>query len=45
MSGQTMKQSLGQNNIYFFIFPTFERDTTLRGTLVENVKKIKINPP
>jgi hypothetical protein len=31
---------------FFFIFLHFERDTTnYRGTLVENVRKSKINPP
>jgi hypothetical protein len=36
----------GSKQIIFFIFFTFEGDTTnYRGTLVENVKKSKINPP
>jgi hypothetical protein len=36
----------GPKQIFFVIFLSFERDTTtLRGTLVENVKKSKINPP
>jgi hypothetical protein len=40
-----MKRSVGQNK-NVFIFLTFGRDTTnYRGTLVENVKKSKINPP
>jgi hypothetical protein len=44
MSGQIMKWSLSQNNIYF-IFLAFERDTTnYRGTVVENVKKVKNQP-
>jgi hypothetical protein len=35
-----MKQSLGQNKIFFIIFLSFRRDTTnYRGALVENVKK------
>jgi hypothetical protein len=44
MSGPIMKRSLGQNN-FSFIFPTFLRDTTtLRATLVENVKKVQNQP-
>jgi hypothetical protein len=40
-----MKQSLGPK-LFFAIFGTFGRYVTnLRGTLVENVKKSKINPP
>jgi hypothetical protein len=40
-----MKLSLGQTKIFFAIFGTFGRYVTnLRGTLVENVKKSKINP-
>jgi hypothetical protein len=45
MAGPTVKQSKGQNN-FNFIFPAFERDkTVLRGTLVENVEKSKLNQP
>jgi hypothetical protein len=47
-----MTQNVGNNDegvtgsIFFVICLTFVRDTTiLRGTLVENVKKSKINPP
>jgi hypothetical protein len=44
MAGPMMKRSLGQNN-FFFTFFTFEKDTTnYRGTLVENVKKVKNQP-
>jgi hypothetical protein len=47
-----MTQNVGTNDetvtgskIFFSIFLTFQRETTiLRGTLVENVKKSKINP-
>jgi hypothetical protein len=40
-----MKRSLGQNKNVFHIPYTFGRDTTnYRGTLVENVKKVKIQP-
>jgi hypothetical protein len=39
-----MKRLLGQK-FFLNIFFTFERDTTKhRGTLLENVKKSKINP-
>jgi hypothetical protein len=39
-----MKRSLGKKKFFFVIFLTFERDTTnLRDTLVEDVKKKKIN--
>jgi hypothetical protein len=39
-----MKRSLGQTK-FFLIFLTFGRDTTnYRGTLVENVKKVKNQP-
>jgi hypothetical protein len=39
-----MKWSLGKKK-FFFIFLTFGRDTTnYRGTLVENVKKVKHKP-
>jgi hypothetical protein len=35
----------GSKQIFVFIFLTFEKDTTIyRGTLVENVKKVKIQP-
>jgi hypothetical protein len=45
MAGPIMKRSLDQNKT-FFIFLTFGRDTkNYRGTLVENVKKSKFNPP
>jgi hypothetical protein len=40
-----MKWSLGQT-IFFAIFGTFgSYITNLRGTFVENVKKVEINPP
>jgi hypothetical protein len=36
---------IGSKQFFFFIFLTFGRDTTnYRGTLVENVKKVKIQP-
>jgi hypothetical protein len=36
----------GSKQIFFFIFFTVERDTTdYRGTIIENVKKSKFNPP
>jgi hypothetical protein len=36
----------GSKQTFFSIFFTFERDiTNYRGTLVENLKKSKINPP
>jgi hypothetical protein len=45
MAGPIMKRSLGQNKICFFMFLIIGRDTTIyRGTLVENVKKVQIQP-
>jgi hypothetical protein len=43
---RTNDEAVTGSKCFFFIFTTFLRDTTiLRGALVENVKKSKINPP
>jgi hypothetical protein len=40
-----MKRSLGKKKFFFAIFGTFVRYiTNLRGTFVENVKKVKNQP-
>jgi hypothetical protein len=44
--GTNDKAVTGAKKFFWSFFLTFERNTTvLRGTLVENVKNSKINPP
>jgi hypothetical protein len=45
-AGTNYEAVTGSKQNFFSIFLTFERDTTnYRGTLVENGKKSKTNPP
>jgi hypothetical protein len=44
--GTNYEAVTGSKRIFFLIFLTFDRDTAnYRGTLVENAKMSKINPP
>jgi hypothetical protein len=44
--GRSNYEAVTGSKLILFIFLTFGRDTTnYRGTLVENVKKSKFNPP